>query len=82
MEYLEAEDRFAISRNGLIGGVVFFNVESFKKNLAPSFNDFNPGFGTGIRIKLNKNSNTNICIDYGFGLHGSQGIAVNVGEVF
>lgn len=82
MEYLEAEDRFAISRNGLFGGVVFFNVESFKKNLAPTFNDFEPGFGAGIRIKLNKNSNTNICIDYGFGLQGSQGIAVNVGEVF
>jgi hypothetical protein len=83
MEYLEAEDRFAISRNGLIGGVVFANVESFKKALAaPQLHDFVPGYGAGIRIKLNKHSNTNICVDYGFGLQGSQGIAVNVGEVF
>jgi hypothetical protein len=82
MEYLEAEDRFAISRNGLIGGVIFANIESFKKFAVPQFNAFIPGWGAGIRVKLNKHSNTNICVDYGFGLQGSQGIAVNVGEVF
>ncbi len=82
MTYLEAEDRFAISRNGLIGGVVFFNVETFKRNLATQFSDYLPGWGGGIRIKLNKHSNTNICVDYGIGLQGSQGIQVNVGEVF
>jgi outer membrane protein assembly factor BamA len=82
MTYLEMEDRFAISRNGLFGGVVFANVESFKRNLATSFNNDIPGWGAGMRIKLNKHSNTNICVDYGFGLQGSQGIAVNVGEVF
>ena len=36
----------------------------------------------GIRIKLNKYSRTNIAIDYGFGLGGSQGLFVNLGEVF
>jgi hypothetical protein len=82
MEYLEGEDRFAISRNGLVGGVVFFNVESFKQNLASTYTNFAPGWGAGIRLKLNKHSGANICIDYGFGLQGSQGLAVNVGEVF
>jgi hypothetical protein len=82
MEYLEAEDRFAISRNGLVGGVVFFNVESFKQNLASTYTNFSPGWGAGLRLKLNKHSGANICIDYGFGLQGSQGVAVNVGEVF
>jgi hypothetical protein len=83
MEYLEAEDRFAISRNGLIGGVVFANFETFKRALAATqLHDVIPGWGAGIRIKLNKHSNTNICVDYGWGLQGSQGIAVNVGEVF
>lgn len=82
MEYLEAEDRFAISRNGLVGGVVFFNVESFKQNLASTYTNFSPGWGAGLRLKLNKHSGANICIDYGFGLQGSQGLAVNVGEVF
>jgi hypothetical protein len=83
MEYLEAEDRFAISRNGLIGGVVFANLETFKRALAATqFHDFIPGWGAGIRVKLNKHSNTNIAVDYGWGLQGSNGIAVNVGEVF
>ncbi|HLI92199.1 MAG TPA: hypothetical protein VKU83_01255 [Puia sp.] len=82
MTYLEVEDRFAITRNNLFGGVVFANVESFKRNLATSFSEDIPGWGAGLRIKLNKHSNTNICVDYGFGLEGSQGIAVNVGEVF
>jgi hypothetical protein len=82
MEYTEAEDRFTITRNGLIGGVVFFNLQSFKKNLLPQINSFIPGWGGGIRVKLNKHSNTNIAVDYGFGLQGSGGIAVNVGEVF
>ena len=82
MEYLEAEDRFAISRNGLVGGVVFVNVESFKQNLASTYTNFAPGWGAGLRLKLNKHSGANICIDYGFGLQGSQGLAVNVGEVF
>jgi len=31
---------------------------------------------------LNKFPRTNICLDYGFGLHGSQGIFANLGEVF
>ena len=82
MEYLEAEDRFVISRNGLVGGVVFANVESFKQNLASTYTTFAPGWGAGLRLKLNKHSGANICIDYGFGLQGSQGLAVNVGEVF
>ncbi len=82
MTYLEIEDRFAISRNGLIGGVVFANVQSFKKNQASHYHDFDPGYGAGLRFKVNKHSGANICIDYGFGLNGSQGIAVNLGEVF
>jgi len=82
MAYLEAEDRFTISNNGLIGGVVFVNAESFLRNLAPRFSTIAPGYGFGLRLKLNKTSATNICVDYGFGLQGSQGISVNLGEVF
>jgi hypothetical protein len=40
------------------------------------------GYGAGIRIKLNKHSNTNVAIDYAFGQGGSQGIFMNLGEVF
>ena len=39
-------------------------------------------YGFGIRIKVNKVSNTNIAIDYGFGLDGSHGFFVNLGELF
>lgn len=84
MIYLETEYRFGIMRNGLIGGVFFVNAESFPKQLGdfaqPS--TIAPGIGTGIRIKLNKITGTNLCIDYGFGLEGSRGIAVNLAEVF
>jgi hypothetical protein len=83
MTYLEAEDRITLSRNGMFGMVIFANAQAFTKNLASQFTSIAPGYGAGIRIKLNKNSGTNICVDYGFGLPGSGGgIAVNVGEVF
>ena len=80
MTYFESEYRYRISHNGLIGGVVFFNVEHFSGNLKP-YDDFLTGYGGGLRIKLNKKSGANLCLDYGFG-KGSSGFYVNLGEVF
>ncbi len=80
MTYFESEYRYRISRNGLLGGVVFFNVEKFFGNLKP-YDDFLPGYGAGLRIRLNKKSGANLCLDYGFG-NGSHGLYVNLGEVF
>jgi hypothetical protein len=80
--YLESEYRFGILRNGLIGGVVFVNAQSYTEPTTNRFEAINPGWGGGIRFKLNKFSRTNICLDYGFGLHGSGGIFANLGEVF
>lgn len=80
MTYFESEYRYGISRNGLIGGVVFFNVEHFSGNLRP-YDNFLPGYGAGLRVKLNKKSGANLCLDYGFG-KGSSGFYVNLGEVF
>jgi hypothetical protein len=82
MLYAEAEYRFGISNNGLLGGVVFGNVQSFSKNIATELSVLAPGFGAGLRVKLNKFSNTNLCIDYGFGMNGSKGVFLNLGEVF
>lgn len=82
MTYLEVEDRITVSRNGLFGIVVFANAESFKRNLASKYNTIIPAAGAGIRLKLNKHSGANICVDYGVGLDGSKGFAVNLGEVF
>jgi hypothetical protein len=88
MLYLEAEYRFGITRNGLIGGVVFANAQSFS-NYNPgnyytsgNFDNVWPGLGVGIRIKVNKHSDTNVAIDYGFGMDGSHGFFVNLGELF
>lgn len=82
MLYLESEYRFGITNNGLFGGVVFANCETFAGYPTGSFQRLIPAVGTGIRIKINKHSNTNACIDYGVGTNGSHGFFVNLGEVF
>jgi Omp85 superfamily domain len=82
MFYLESEYRFGITNNGLLGGVVFANAESFSKSVTSGGQTVAPGYGVGIRMKLNKFSGANLCVDYGFGTEGSRGIAVNLGEVF
>jgi hypothetical protein len=82
MAYLESEYRFPLLSNGLLGGVVFINAQSFTEPTTGRFQAINPGCGGGIRIKLNKFSRTNIALDYGFGLNGSKGIFANLGEVF
>jgi len=82
MLYLETEYRFRILSNGLLGGVIFGNAQSFSEPGSGRFEYVMPGYGTGIRISLNKFSRTNLCIDYGWGAHGSGGFFVNLGEVF
>ena len=82
MMYLESEYRFGITTNGLLGGVVFANAQSFTETNSGKFQYLIPGYGGGLRISLNKFSRTNLCIDYGWGIHGSGGFFVNLGEVF
>ena len=82
MLYLEGEYRFGITHNGLLGGVVFANAQSFTEQSTNTFETIAPGCGVGLRVKFNKFSNTNVAIDYGFGLNGSSGLFVNLGEVF
>ena len=78
--YLEGEYRFGILRNGLLGGVVFANSETFS-GLSNSFQRIAPAAGAGLRIKINKHSDTNVCLDYAYGV-GSRGLFVNLGEMF
>jgi outer membrane protein assembly factor BamA len=82
MAYLETEYRFGITSNGLLGGVVFANAQTFTEPATAHFAYIDPGYGCGIRVSLNKFSRTNLCVDYGWGLHGSGGFFVNLGEVF
>jgi hypothetical protein len=82
MIYAETEYRFQITANGLLGGVVFLNGESFSATPGTPLQAIQPGYGTGLRIKLSKVSKTNLDIDYGFGNQGSRGLFLTVGEVF
>ncbi len=82
MLYDEVEYRFRIMHNGLIGGVVFANAESVSQYPSNKFEYLDPGYGAGLRVKMNKYSDVNLCFDYGFGIKGSRGIFFNLGEVF
>lgn len=82
MLYLESEYRFNLTKTGLFGAVLFANAQTFSGEQGSSFQSIQPGFGTGLRIKINKQSNTNLAIDYGFGMQGSKGLFIAVGEYF
>lgn len=83
MFYVESEYRMQLSRNGLFGAVLFVNGETFSRYVSYNINQkVWPGWGVGLRIKVNKHSKANIAIDYGFGADGSHGLFVNLGEVF
>jgi hypothetical protein len=82
MLYFESEYRFGLTANGLLGGVLFANAQSFPEMATGQFTYIQPGYGLGFRISLNKFSRTNLCVDYGWGSHGSGGFFVNLGEVF
>lgn len=82
MFYLETELRFDILRNGLLGAVVFGNMQTLSDYPGRYFGMIQPGGGVGLRIKFNKYTNSNSSLDYGFGTHGSRGFATNINEVF
>ncbi len=82
MFYLESEYRFNLTRNGLIGGVLFANAQTLSAEPGTRLQRIQPAIGPGLRLKLNKTSRTNIAIDYGFGRQGSHGLFIDVGEVF
>ena len=82
MAYIEGEYRFGITNNGLLGGVVFANAQSFTETTSNQFETIAPGWGAGLRLRLNKFSRCSVALDYGFGINGSSGLFVNLGEVF
>jgi hypothetical protein len=82
MLYIEGEYRFGLTKNGLLGGVIFANTESFSEQGNDQFARIYAGYGAGLRIKFNKFSKTNLVFDYAFGTDGSRGLFLNLGEVF
>jgi hypothetical protein len=91
MAYGETEWRFRITDNGLLGGVIFANVESFASpNIMTNginqpgeslFHSARWGGGFGLRILMNRVSRTNITLDFAWGA-GLFGIYFGAGEVF
>jgi len=82
MLYGEAEYRFRLTENGLLGGVLFANAQTHSGAPGTRLQAVQPAYGPGLRIKLNKVSKTNIAVDYGIGREGSKGLFINVGEIF
>jgi hypothetical protein len=89
--YAEAEWRFRITSNGLLGGVLFANTESFSRPAVniPQYSDpgetlfqhFKYAGGFGLRIMLNRQSRTNMTLDFAVA-DKSLGVYLGAGEVF
>ncbi|HEV3223350.1 MAG TPA: BamA/TamA family outer membrane protein, partial [Puia sp.] len=62
MVYGESEFRMPISKNGLFGVVAFLNATTASSPTTGQqlFNSLAPGFGVGLRIKMNMKDRTNI----------------------
>lgn len=78
--YLESEYRRDITSNGLLGFVVFANVNTVSGS-GTMFTSWHPAGGTGLRLKFSKATRTNVGIDFGVSKQSSA-ILLNVGEAF
>jgi len=79
----EAEWRFPITKNKLLSGVAFVNMQSASDDLTKKiFQYWATAGGGGLRILFNKESRSTICIDYARGSHKSSGFFFGLNEVF
>ena len=81
--YFETEYRFPITKNKLISGVCFFNLQSASTDMGQKiFSALDRGGGAGLRILFKKQSRNTLCIDFSKGQYGSSGIFFGLNEVF
>jgi len=82
--YGEIEYRGTLTRNGLLGMVVFLNTTTVSNRAGDEalFDSFATGGGAGLRLLINKRSKTNLCFDVGWGKQGSRGVYLAVQEAF
>ena len=81
--YFETEWRFPITRNKLISGVCFLNVQTASDDLNRKvFEAWEPGGGAGLRILFQKQSRTTLCVDFAKGRYGANGLFFGLGEAF
>jgi hypothetical protein len=79
----EAEWRFPITKNKLLSGVAFVNMQSASDDHSKKiFQYWATAGGAGLRILFNKESRSTICIDYARGSHKSSGFFFGLNEVF
>jgi outer membrane protein assembly factor BamA len=91
--YAEAEWRFRITDNGLLGGAIFANAESMSRPAVslpayafslPAenlFQSWKPAAGFGLRFMMNKEARTNVRLDLAWGAD-SFGVYFGSGEAF
>jgi hypothetical protein len=93
--YAEAEWRFRLTDDGLLGGVLFANASSFgapafqasgptwsyASPYTPLLGYVRPAAGFGLRFMMNRDSRSNVTLDFAFG-EGSAGVWFNAGEYF
>lgn len=78
--YFETEYRRDITNNGLLGFVVFSNINTVSGS-GTMFRSWHPAGGIGFRVKYNKASNSNFAVDYAFS-KGYQTVLFNFSETF
>ncbi|WP_052444836.1 BamA/TamA family outer membrane protein [Flammeovirga sp. OC4] len=86
--YTELEYRahlFGTHKNpNLLGAVAFANATTASSAHADIdlFQNYNFGYGVGLRCMLNKKSRTNITLDYAWGDYGAKGLFLSLNETF
>jgi hypothetical protein len=81
--YFEAEWRFPITRNKLISGVCFYNLQTASDDLNKKiFQSWEMAGGVGLRILFVKTNRTNLCVDFAQGNYNSRGLFFGTTEVF
>jgi hypothetical protein len=78
--YFETEYRHTFRKDGLLGFVLFTNINSVSGS-GSFFKTWHPAAGAGMRVKFNKGSNTNIGVDFAFS-KGYSAVLFNLGEAF
>ncbi|AFK04916.1 hypothetical protein Emtol_3790 [Emticicia oligotrophica DSM 17448] len=82
MLYYEAEYRFDIIKNQLLGGAFFANIQSFSEPQNKHFSNPILGYGASLRTKVNKKSKVYFVVSYGLGKGGARGFFFNLGDVY
>jgi hypothetical protein len=81
--YFETEYRFPITRNKLLSGVCFLNMQTASDGLKKEVFDYwEQAGGAGLRILFQKKTRSTLCIDVAKGKYGSWGIFFGLNEAF